>query len=175
MKILIIALARTGSSNLLFKLASENNLKPIFEPFRGDIENEYFDGTTRWIYNENEDNIVVKTIVHHHKDNISLAKKFDKVILLSRKNIKECAESSIYFFKNKENGYKSWWPYYYDNIREEELNSVIEIVKEHHHQLEVISRELNIPITYYEDIYDINSSDRLRKFNKKEILKNRLI
>jgi hypothetical protein len=33
MKILIISLPRTGSSNLLFSLANEKNLKPVIEPF----------------------------------------------------------------------------------------------------------------------------------------------
>ncbi len=175
MKVLIIALARTGSSNLLFKLAEKNNLKPIFEPFRGEIENEYFDGINRWVYNESEDNIVVKTIIHHHRDNLKLAEKFDKVILLSRRDLKQCAESTIYHFKNRTEGFKSWMEYYYEGISDEELQECLEFVKENHNQLVALSEKLGVPITYYEDLYDLNSPKRLRKFSKNEISKNKIL
>lgn len=34
--------------------------------------------------------------------------------------------------------------------------------------LKMISTKLDIPITYYEDIYDLNSENRLRKGNRDE-------
>ena len=83
MRVLIIALPRTGSTSLLHKIAEERGLTPLFEPF---------DGTNRIIYNK-EDNVVVKTIICHHFDNLELSKEFDEVILLTRKNIIECVES----------------------------------------------------------------------------------
>jgi hypothetical protein len=86
MSILIIALPRTGSTSLLNKLSKERGLKPLFEPF---------DNTGRFKYN-NEKNVVLKTIICHHPNNIELCKEFDEIILLSRKNLLECAESHAY-------------------------------------------------------------------------------
>ena len=66
MSILIIALPRTGSTSLLYRLAKEKGLKPLFEPF---------DGSNRVSYN-NEKDVVVKTIICHHNDNLELTKQF---------------------------------------------------------------------------------------------------
>lgn len=174
MKILIISLPRTGSSSLLFKLAKENGLKPIFEPFH-DGTNEFYDGKTKWIYNENEDNIIVKTIIYHHQNNIELISNFDKIILLTRKDLIACAESFVFFSKNRRNGFMSWFPYFYENVSEEELNESIEILKKYDDELKSIGQSLKIPITYYEDIFDINGEDRLRKFDKTKLNKNKII
>lgn len=170
MKILIISLPRTGSSNLLFKLAEENKLKSIYEPFH--------DGTNQfknWIYNPEEDNIIIKTIINHHYDNLQLAKNFNKIILLSRRDLKSCTESWIYFIKNVNNSFTSYQSYYYENIYDKEFDYYYKIIKEYHSEIENLSRILNIPITYYEDIFDIKSSEKLRKFNKKDIKKNKII
>ena len=80
MKILIIALPRTGSSTLLKTTSVKYKLKPIFEPF---------DGTDRVKYNSSMKNVVVKTILGQHPQIENLIKDFDKIILLSRKNLKE--------------------------------------------------------------------------------------
>jgi hypothetical protein len=36
-------------------------------------------------------------------------------------------------------------------------------------EIKYLSKELNIPITYYEDIFDVNDANRLRKGNKDEL------
>ena len=87
MKVLIISLPRTGSTSLMYKIAKEKNLVPLFEPF---------DGSNRVLY-YGQDNIVLKTIVCHHPNNIELSKEFDEVILLSRKNL---IVSSLTHIKN---------------------------------------------------------------------------
>ena len=86
MSVLIIALPRTGSTSLLNKIADEKGFKPLFEPF---------DGTGRVIYNKEKD-VVVKTIICHHPNNLELSQEFDEVILLTRRNIKECVESHAF-------------------------------------------------------------------------------
>jgi hypothetical protein len=162
MSILIIALPRTGSTSLLNKLSKERGLKPLFEPF---------DNTDRVKYN-NEKNIVLKTIICHHPNNIDLCKEFDEIILLSRKNLLECAESHAYqthFSKTK--NYNSNKPYLYENIPSDIFELCYRDILKWSDDLEKLSSQLNIPITYYEDIYDRTHSDRLRKGNRSNIKK----
>ena len=154
MRTLIISLPRTGSTSLLNKIANEKNLKPYFEPF---------DGTNRVIYN-GEDNAVVKTIICHHSNNIQLAKEFDEIILLNRKNLKELIESHsyhTYFLKTK--GYLHINPYVYKNPP----NDIVELCKSDilkwNKEMDILSKELNKEIFYYEDLFNPNSSDRLRR------------
>jgi hypothetical protein len=167
MKILIISLPRTGSSNLLFDIAKEKNLKPIFEPFSELKKNDNINRT----YDASEDDIIVKTIINQHNNNIELAKEFDEVILLSRKDLRACAESFAYFVKNKSKGFGSWFPYVYGGITSDEIELALKQIISYHFKLQDISEKLNVPIRYYEDIYDVLSSERLRKFDIKEISK----
>lgn len=152
MRVLIIALPRTGSTSLLKKIAKEKNLKPFFEPF---------DGTNRVIYN-NENNSVVKTIISHYPNNLELINKFDEVILLNRKNLKDLIESHSYqthFFKS---GYNSNNPYVYKQPPQDVINLCTSDILNWNEEINYLSEITKIPITYYEDIFDINSSDRLR-------------
>lgn len=167
MKILIISLPRTGSTSLLYSISQSKRLQPIFEPF---------DGTNRYPYQSIMNNVVVKTIVSaQHPDNISdyhkwiieFSNEFDEIILLSRIDLKACAESHAYSVFNKKNGFTSTQQYLWNPTPIDELcysnifywNSV----------LVDISKELNIPITYYEDIYDLNSKHRLRQGDRNKI------
>jgi hypothetical protein len=166
MKILIIALPRTGSSSLGEIMAKKHNIKKyLFEPFNPKNNRKY---------NSNENNIVVKTLVFQIRNEIkeedrinwliNLTKEFDEVILLSRKDLKACGESWSYlnynhhikkfmFYENyvwQTNPHDKW---YYEQILS------------YHKDLEFISKSINIPLTYYEDIFDINGEGRLRKGN----------
>jgi hypothetical protein len=154
MSVLIIALPRTGSTSLLYRIAKEKNYKPIFEPF---------DGSYRNIYNK-EKNVVVKTIICHHYDNLELSKQFDDVILLTRKNILECAQSHAYqtYFSKKKN-YNSNNPYVYEEVPFEIFELCYNNIVKWNKDIIDLSIKLNTPITYYEDIFDKNSEERLRK------------
>lgn len=165
MKILIIAIPRTGSSNLLYDLAIKHNLKPIYEPF---------DGSGRAKYIKNEDNIVLKTMIFQTSAPKDLISEFDEIILLSRKNLIECAQSYAYFSKNKKNGFKSYYSYFYENVEDDEFQQIYDRIQILDSSLKKLSKEVNIPITYYEDIYDLNNKERLRKFDKKQ-LQNKMI
>ena len=164
MKILIISLPRCGSTNLLLNTAKKNNLKPIFEPF---------DGSNRAQYNQIMKNIVVKTIIGHQTNsNLShilflenLSKEFDETILLSRKDLIACAQSHAYLVYNKRiSKMSSISKYYWESTPIDEL--CLENIKKWNITLKKLSEILKIPITYYEDIYDVSSSERLRKGNK---------
>lgn len=163
MSILIIALPRTGSSELIRRLSNKHKLKSIFEPFNPSAGLPPLSDFK---------NIVLKTIIFHlpyyiKEENrinwlIDLTKYFDEVILLSRKNLTDCAESWSYLM-HKEKSFKSNQPYLWEKTPNynEEYNNIIKWNDE----LLFISNELNIPITYYEDVYKSNENGKLRKGN----------
>ena len=166
MSILIIALPRTGSSELGRQLSINNKFKYEFEPFNP------IAGLPPLT---NLKNIVLKTIIfqlpYYIKEEnrinwlIELTKEFDEVILLSRKNLTDCAESWSYLnYKKKQNGFKSNQPYLWE--RTPNYETALENILKWNDELKFISNEINIPITYYEDLYDVNDNNRLRKGNK---------
>ena len=162
MSVLIISLPRAGSTSLLYKIATEKMLIPIFEPF---------DGTNRVKYN-NQSNIVVKTIVPHYKDNLKLSEEFDEIILLSRRNLLECIESHAYqTYFSKVKNYNSNNQYYYEDVPKDVFEMCYNDILKWNTELIELSDALNIPITYYEDIYDVYSKDRLRLGNKDNLKK----
>ena len=153
MKILIISLPRTGSTSLLYKIANEKNLKPFFEPF---------DGTNRVIYN-NEDNSVVKTIICHHQNNLEIISRFDEIILLNRRNIKELIESHSYQTYFSKKSYNSNNEYVYKAPPQYIINLCTSDILNWNKEINYLSEVIKIPITYYEDIYNPNDASRLRK------------
>ena len=99
---------------------------------------------------------------------IDLTKHFDEVVLLSRKNLTDCAESWSYLI-HKEKSFKSNQPYLWEktpNYNEEYGN-----ILKWNDELLFVSNELNIPITYYEDIYNPADTNRLRKGNREDFNK----
>lgn len=165
MKTLIIALPRTGSTRLGRDLSIKNKGRYVFEPYNPDNPHEY---------DVNENNIVLKTLMfqkppHIDEDKIidwlvEFVKEFDEVILLKRKNITECIESWAYlnhmgYVKN----FTSLTPYLWEKTPNYKLSE--EQIIEWDQQLTKLSELTNIPITYYEDIFDTNSEERLRKGN----------
>lgn len=153
MKVLIIALPRTGSTSLLRKIAEDRNLIEIFEPF---VPN------SRFLYTSDMKNIVVKTIIRQHPDNLRLAGEFDEIILLSRKDFKQHAESLSFFYENKNKGYQSNDSYIYKNPSPKKLLIAQKRILAMNSELNFLSKRLKVPITYYEDIFDPNGPDRLR-------------
>lgn len=163
MSILIIALPRTGSSELGRRLSTHNKFKYEFEPFNPSVGLPPLTDFKK---------IVLKTVIFHlpyyvNEENrinwlIELTKNFDEVVLLSRKNLTDCAESWSYLMY-KEKSFKSNQPYLWEKTPNynEEYNNIIKWNDE----LLFISNELNIPITYYEDIYKSNENGKLRKGN----------
>jgi hypothetical protein len=170
MKILIIALPRTGSTSLLEKYEKKFNLTSLFEPY---------DGSGRWIYNSELNDVVMKTMIYHtpygYSDVIDgyveLSKEFDEVILLTRKNLNECAESWAYLKHFNHKNFNSVKEYVWKNVPdlEKHTNDIIRWNQE----LIIIGEILNIGLTYYEDIFDIKSNERYRKFittNEKKLI-----
>jgi len=163
MSILIIALPRTGSSELARRLSTYNKFKYEFEPFNPSVGLPPLTDFKK---------IVLKTIIFHlpyyvNEENrinwlIELTKNFDEVVLLSRKNLTDCAESWSYLM-HKEKSFKSNQPYLWEKTPnyDKEYGNIIKWNEE----LTFISNELKIPITYYDDIYNSNENGKLRKGN----------
>lgn len=156
MKILIISLPRTGSTSLLKDYAKKYNLKPFSEPFSIYSNDNY----------NFEDNSIVKSIISQKSIDFykEYSKNFNKVILLSRKNLKECAESMAYLNYYLDKGFShdkeySWKP-------TPNLPETINYIKDCNKSLKILSEYLNIPISYYEDLFNPNSDKRLRKTQK---------
>ena len=160
MKILIISLPRTGSSSLMKKYSEEYKLKSVFEPF---------DPRQKDKYDSKLDDIVLKTIIYHKPKGFDdpivghteLSKEFDKIILLSRRDLKECAESWAYLKQHNRKNFNATKHYIWTTPPDIE-NHFLDIQK-WHNDLEKLSEILNIEITYYEDIFDKNSNERYRK------------
>jgi hypothetical protein len=167
MKILIISLPRTGSNSLMKKYANQHNLIMIGEPFNEKNKNIDFE----W---ENMNNIIVKTIVNQKPNHIKedtiefyldFSKKFDQIILLNRRDKKDCAESLAFLNYNEKNGFKFDKKYEWYETPNIEISK--KFLEECDEQLTELSKLLMIDIIYYEDIFDINSKDKLRIGNYK--------
>jgi len=162
MKVLIISVPRSGSTSLMKSISSEKNLEHIFEPFS-------YRAYEKNLYTSDKKNVVVKLLVgqdgtYSKKINydrwlewsIDFVKEFDEVILLSRKNTKEASES-----------YASalWTNNWYDKYEYKSLPNIkhaLNHITESNKYLNSLSEKTSIPITYYEDIFDTNSNNRLR-------------
>lgn len=183
MKTLIINLPRTGSTTLHTRLVKEQKGTGIFNPF---------DNTerTKVILKEN---IVVKSGVLYpygllFEDRVEFYKKlitsFDKVILLSRRNNIEHLQSWLHMKKHNTDSawegntkfgdktkFNSQSKYIFDpkEHSEEEIKTAQEELDEWNKVLKLLSDQFNIPITYYEDIFDSDSKGRYRQ-NKNKVL-----
>jgi hypothetical protein len=117
----------------------------------------------------NSDNIVVKTLIFHNPFNdndiikgyVELSKSFDMVVLLTRRDLKQCSESWAYLRHNNFNNFDSLKHYVWKTPPDVEKHSK-DIIR-WDEDLKQLSKLLEIPITYYEDIFDENSNDRYRK------------
>ena len=172
MNILIISLPRTGSTELGKDISNKHKLKYECEPFNGG---------DRLLHNKDLQNIVLKTILFHLPNYIEepnrinwlveLSQNFNKVILLSRRNLVACAESWAYLqYNEKQKSFRADSEYLWEKTPnyDDEFN----FIKKCNSELEFISQKLNIPITYYEDIYNENDSKKLRKGNRIDYFKN---
>lgn len=156
--ILILSGPRTGSTNLMKSLGSYYNKKTCMEY---DLIRKYphFDSSKDVLkyvpLRESNYDKILNT--ETYKDILNKAKEFKTIILLDRKNKKEQLES-YYVLKKYQKGnvsvkwrdeeinktdtkYKQWKSY---------INSFTELFK-------MISKDLKLPIDFYEDVYKNNS------------------
>jgi len=143
------------------QLSLDRNLETYMEPFSMDKIHPSYD------YWDDKNNVVVKTLIGQPqlKDLVSFylefSKKFDEVILLSRYDLVAVSESFSYLTWNLENGISLSDEYTWEETPN--LNETHILITKLNGDLNKLSKLLETPITYYEDIYDVNSKDRLRK------------
>lgn len=164
MKVLIISLPRTGSTSLLYKISKEKKLQPLFEPW---------DGSERSPYNLNMGNCCLKTMIfqspdkdymlHHEK----IAKEFDEVILLTRKDLVKCGESYAYFVHHNNKGFDSTQKYVWEPTPN--IDICTNQIKQWDKELHLLGEKLGVNITYYEDVFDVTSEEKYRKDLKKGV------
>jgi hypothetical protein len=146
------------------KIAEERNLFAIFEPFSL--------GNNQDHYGSEMNDVVVKTIINQHPPEFKYEQRiewlskfvteFDEVILLTRRDLKACAESFAYLCHHwKTRRFRHVDTYVWEPSPN--LDSITNHILQHNEELKNLSQILNIPITYYEDIFDPNSTNRLRK------------
>lgn len=151
--ILIIASPRSGSTNLMKSIGSAYNKKTRFEY---DIIKKYP------YYNPNEDVVKFIPIWHSHLQNnyeilydtlLTHSREFNTIILLDRKNKKEQANSYYVLQQHYTGRINVKW-------RDEEIDTSSESYEFYEKYLNIfpelfsrLSKDLNIPIDYYEDVY----------------------
>ena len=173
MKILVISIPRSGSTSLFNALVHSSErikLDPYLEPYNPAMDkyigkNIDFNG-----------NCILKTIVHHKPLGISwkdfygqLIERFDKVILLSRKNKVEVLESlgfASYVDRLKK---KHDWhtKYRYDDIKDIPLEKYAGLVDFFYKRLDEIKTLFNLNTYFYEDLF--TNSDAGRNILLKEL------
>lgn len=143
------------------RLSIDNNLESFMEPFSMDKIHPSYD------YWDDKTDVVVKTLIGQPqltnlvKFYSEFSKKFDNIILLSRRDLVAVSESFSYLTWNLQNGVSLSDEYYWEETPN--LNETYKLIIKLNDDLIQLSNNLKIPIVYYEDIYDINSKDRLRQ------------
>jgi len=167
MRLLVISLPRTGSTSFSKDLAKKNDLTFVFEPFAPMAKQ--FNKSKNFDSDYSKENVVVKTLINDEYGIewlINLCKSFDQVFLLSRLSLKECIESWA-FLNHKRNetiGFDFETEYYWEKTPNyEEAESQI---YRWDNKLNELSKKINTPILYYENIFGVNNNT-LRKGDKK--------
>ena len=146
MKILIIATARSGSTNLLNVLSSLLNLKRFAEPW-----NKTYIGET---YDFNQPHIV-KELIHHFKDWDTVS-NYDHVIYLTRKDIKSATQSWCYQFCSHRDEPSKWHEnYFLTTSNDLPEHMIMDCEKWMTDNTELIRTKSN-NIVDYEDLYSNN-------------------
>lgn len=175
MKILIIGIARSGTTSLLNGISKQGYTK-IYEP--------YFDKNNNKKFTLSNDNIVVKTIFGQLPKNYKkewkefikeLIPKFDKIIWLDRKNMIEHCESfiNLHYRSSLEpptSVSKKWkMSEIPKSFNTDDYNKKItKALQAEKQTFKELVDELNYKITWYEDLYNkdrIHSFETINKWN----------
>lgn len=179
MRTLIVCTARSGGNGLCRRIAEEQNVPAIFNPF---------DGTGRTSIPKDSSSIVVKVDVSCPNDDhfeatypINVLKriqffedtistyKFDNVILLDRRDREQQIESLAWKteFLNVETIYDyTSETYIYESglVDFENIKDAKNLIAESKVYLRRLGYKLGIEISFYEDLFNISSNERQRKF-----------
>jgi hypothetical protein len=115
----------------------------------------------------------LKDWYENNKDEYEISKDFKEVILLSRKNLIDCTESWSFLLHNAKKGFRSNLPYLWEKTPN--YDEQLDFIKKCDEELKYISEKINTPIKFYEDLYDLNDVNRLRKGDRDNTEKNKLL
>jgi len=165
MRILILGISRSGTSSLL-KGFGDQGFYQLSEPFNSGIN--YGTNLDYPISNFNDyTKLCVKCLCKQKPKNLDtdglsfykeFIREFDRVIILDRLNKEEHKESYLHMMwrmDNKQSVMLKWTP---SDIPQEykkdfKSDNRFEDLKKEKEEIKLISKKLNIPITYYEDLY----------------------
>lgn len=176
MKILIISPPRCGSSALLIHISDVSNIDGIREPFNYLIKRptEYKyprtvteNSVTKYITTQTPIEYGVSDdFINFINDDII---NYNKVILLSRRNTAEHLESLINLNLRTSRGQKIHSTWYSDDLKQALFDTNLQPELEYHvGMINKISSNIDIPLTYYEDLYGedrIKSHDIIKNWN----------
>ena len=154
MRIILLTIPRSGSVSLLKGFSECLSYTRIGEPFNLQLRNK--------TPNLDKNNIVVKTFIDQVPSNVDsninfyaeFIKNFDKVILISRKDLKSAAES--YAYNLKHSSVRGWENRYYYNNEGLDVEHWLNWYNILHSDLETLSKIINKDIDWYEDIFSGN-------------------
>lgn len=152
MRVLVINVNRSGSTNLSKGISNYFNIPYFPTPFRNEILHRPKD--LEWYSNNN--NLLHQRIVEVDYSFLrKLCSMYSNIILTSRLNLKEAAESYSYMlhrFNDRKDKFGSHTTRYkYED--KGNFNEVYKKVLDTHIIAEKLSEEFRVPITYYEDLY----------------------
>jgi|DEB0MinimDraft_6_1074348.scaffolds.fasta_scaffold00532_5 hypothetical protein len=153
MKILIVAMGRTGSTNLMRCLSETLNLELIAEPFNThfwrDLEKR------EPTYKEGDpipDNCVFKTMIDHNPKWLNKnVKNFSHVIVLVRANIRELCISGV-------NATKYGYYHEYEPTEFPYINNFVHESKKYKKLFQFAAFHPKSKLVFYEDLYNKSSS-----------------
>ena len=160
MNVLILSTVRSGSSRLLESISSYYNQEGIFEPTTPQYKKDF---------NPSEDivKIVIQTL--SIEEHLELISKFKNVILLDRKDIKAQVESYLNLWTYLNGDYNK--KYVAKGFSEGVVNQTLDKFKKWKSDLKVISKKINRPIIYLEDLLEFKEIKGIgydTRFFKKE-------
>lgn len=132
------------------------------EPFSMETENQ-----PPYDFWNDKTNVIVKTLIGQPQLNdlihfyTEFSKNFDEVILLSRKDLIAVSESYAYLKWNIKNGFKMNDDYEWEETPN--LSETHQLITKLNDDINQLSKILNLKVTYYEELFNPNSSKRLRK------------
>jgi hypothetical protein len=172
MRVAIIAHHRSGSTNLSKWLSMELGYDWVTEPYNTDTK--YWNNDVKKRYQKSlvNDNIVVKYIYNQFTEEHQIIKtinSFDKLIILTRDNIRECAISSIYvnITKNAHTNYILDTNWLKEN--EKQIENVMYDINISNNKLKNITEGLQI--TYEGIFYTKEDVIKLKDYLKLDVLK----
>lgn len=190
MKILILALARTGSSSLFEAIKYSREIPFDFTKFEPENHSSFHNLSFNKIDNsigkdflfdyfqklENNNDILIKSILNQtynvckaldiNLNNYldSLLKRFDQIILLTRRNKEDICHSHITAYKTY-----IWHQAYKFNpnlVSKDELKKQLLTVENLDNIMSELSYKYSLPIIYYEDLFT-NDIQYLKHFIKR--------